>query len=197
MVHPSSAELVKLRAVAREILDTGEESGYTVDEAIARPKSIERSVAPTRSLERSMILDAAERGAHKAGMSTDSFSGSLELVSYDRGLVVRYRVKRGSPDRKSGGLKFICGAGSALISAEPDALIATEQWILGYQTDDEHTATALLAGRVIGWSGDGPVKLDLDSIIDLTEVTPPSGFRSSDEGLDGFSDDFGEESGLG
>jgi hypothetical protein len=196
MVHPSSEERERLLAIAREIRDTGEESGYAVDEAIARHEAFSRGRAPANALERSLIVEAAERGAHAAGMHSKARTGGLELISSDRGSEIRYRVKRGRPN-KSGDIEFICASQSSLLVSDPDTLIPCEKWILGYDVDENHALTALLAGRIVSWTGDGPVTLILDSVIDLMETPPPSGFVSTDEGLEGFGDDFGEESGLG
>lgn len=104
-----------------------------------------------------------------------------------------FRVKRVTLSQDND-LVVVCGAGSSLLVVDPEGLLRQERWILGFLTsDDNHTIDRLLAAEVVNWTGDGPYRLVFGTVIELDEELPPQGFRSTDEGLDGFD----EEEGLG
>ncbi len=187
MSRPSIAELDLLRQIAREIRETTDESGYTVDVALRQHPSFTLSRTPASTLERSIVLDAARRGASVAGAGVDEVSGGLDIITTGNGAIRRYRLKRMAVT-VSGELEAVCGIGSSLLVSDPESLIPEERWLLGFTTGDDHAIDRLLAAEIVGWRGTGPVHLEFGSIIDLEAKLPPRGFSSTDEGLDGFED---------
>jgi hypothetical protein len=65
MVRPPDAEIANLMRVSREIRDTADESGYTVSAAVRQHEAFSRTRGPASALERSLVLDAARRGASR------------------------------------------------------------------------------------------------------------------------------------
>jgi len=159
-----------------------------VDVAVGQHDAFTQSEGPASLLERALVLDAAQRGASQAGFGIERVSGSLDLLAAEDATLRRYRIKRVTLD-KDGNYGAICGAGSALLTSDPDSLFVEEKWIFGYTTADDHTIDSLIAAEIVGWDGDGPVRLRFGPVIDLSEHKPPRGFVSTDEGLDGFEDD--------
>lgn len=197
MVRPSESEIAKLRQVAREICESAEEGGHSVEGALRQHESFVQSRGPGSALERALVLDAARRGAVSAGLMVDSVSGGLEIVAMSGLDVRRYRVKR-VEQKQDGQIVALCGVGSSLLVADPEAIGRDENWILGFMTAEDHTVARLFAAEVIDWSGTGPVRLKLGPLIDLTDQPAPRRFISSDEDLEGFDDDefgFGTDAG--
>lgn len=193
MSRPTVVELDVLRTIAREIRDTAEESGYTVSTAIAQHEAFGRSRGPASNLERSLVLDAARRGASQAGAgAVEVPGGGLDIMTSGGGAIRMFRVKRVTLSQDNE-LVVVCGAGSSLLVADPEGLLRQERWVLGFVTSDDHTVDRLLAAEVVNWTGDGPYRLVFGTVIELDEELPPQGFWSADEGLDGFD----EEEGLG
>ncbi|HEY3716988.1 MAG TPA: hypothetical protein VGL39_20880 [Jatrophihabitantaceae bacterium] len=189
MVHPSPDETRHLKAIAREMFESGEESGYLVGVATAHHPAFSRSRRPSSALERELVLDAVRRAASREGVFVEDLSGGVDLVTSDGGHIRRYRVKRG--ERSTSGYRFVCGLGSSLLTAEPDGLFVEDRWLLGYISSDDHTLDEVVAAEVVGHRGDGggPVVLILGTVIRLSDAPPPDGFTSTDEGLSGFDDD--------
>lgn len=188
MVRPSNAEIDGLMQVAREIRDTTDESGYSVDVAVGQHRAFSHSRGPASALERSLVLDAARRGASQAGFGIEDVSGGLDIVTYDDLTLRRYRVKRITVTA-DGELEAVCGAGSSLIVASPDSIFREEKWVLGFITSGDHTIERLVAAEIVNWRGDGPVRLEFGTVIELTDSQPPRGFVSTDEDLEGFEED--------
>ena len=198
MVRPSDAEIAGLMQVAREIRDTTDESGYRVELAVGQHGAFSHTRAPASALERSLILDAARRGAFRAGLGTEEVSGSLDIITMSDGTIRRYRVKRVNLTAE-GNYEVICGRGSSLLVSDPESLFREEKWILGYVTSDDHTIERLIAAEIVNWRGEGPVYLVFRTIVDLSDNQPPRGFTSTDEGLPGFEEedsDAGDVSGF-
>lgn len=185
MVHPTAREIEALKTVAREVRDTAEESGYSVDRAVGQHASFSRTRGPASALERSMVLDAARKGAIAAGVSSDDVSGGLDLVTFADGVVRRFRVKRMNVTR-DGDYEVLCGEGSTLLVSDYESMFREEKWIFGYVMSDDHSIDRLVAAEIVDWRGNGPVRLLFGTIIDLSDDQPPRGFVSTDEGLDGF-----------
>lgn len=187
MIRPSATEIDRLKQVAQEVRDSTEESGFYVDVAVGQHEAFTQSEGPASLLERTLVLDAAQRGASQAGFGIERVSGSLDLLATGGTTLRRYRVKRITLN-KEGVYGAICGAGSALLVSDPLSIFTEEKWIFGYITADDHTIDSLVAAEIVGWDGDGPVRLRFGTVIDLSEHKPPRGFVSTDEGLDGFED---------
>lgn len=187
MSRPSDEEIAKLRAVAQEIHDSGDESGYLVGVATSQHRAFAKSQRPASALERELFLDAARRAGSREGLYIEEESGGLDLVAVAGTKLRKYRVKRGARTA-DGEYRFVCGAGSSLLTAETNGLITEERWILGYLSSDDHTVDEVIAAEVIGHIGDGPVTLLLGTIITLSRTPTPGGFKSTNEGLDGFGD---------
>lgn len=198
MVRPSDAEIADLMQVAREIRDTTDESGYSVGVAVRQHEAFSRTRGPASALERSLVLDAARRGASQAGLWIEDVSGGLDIVTTSDCTIRRYRVKRVKLNAQ-GDYEVICGEGSSLLVSDPESLLHEEKWIFGYILSDDHTIDRIMAAEIVNWRGDGPVYLELGPQIDLSADQPPRGFTSTDEGLPGFDeedDDAGEVSGF-
>lgn len=194
MVRLTDFELSALHSVASEIRSFVEELAHTVDTALDQHESFRRTKVPSSDLERALVMDGARRGASRAGLSSRDESNGLEVIS-TANLTERYfRVKRVTV-KADGEVDAICGRGSSLLVREPDTLMVQEKWILGFTTDDDHTIDRLFVAEVRDWleTGPGPVHLVLGPIIDLTTGTPPRGFTSTDEDLEGFEDEEGME----
>ncbi|MFL6163605.1 MAG: hypothetical protein ACJ74U_15455 [Jatrophihabitantaceae bacterium] len=188
MVHPPADEIRRLKVVAREMLESGEESGYLVGVATRQHDAFGKSRRPSSALERELFLDAVRGVASREGFGLEEPNGGLDLIDYGDGRLRRYRVKRGTRTA-SGEYNFLCGLGSSLLTSEPDTLLPEDRWVLGYICNDDHTLDEVIAGEVVGSEGAGPVKLVLGPIIRLSDAPPPKGFTSTEEGLDGFDDD--------
>lgn len=196
MVHPSAGEIQRLQAVAREMFESGDESGYLVGVATAQHRAFRRSRRPSSALERELFVDAARRAASREGFGIDDTNGGVDLIALEGRRLRKYRVKRGSKTA-AGDYRFMCGLGSSLLTTEPDTLYVEERWILGYLSSDDHTLEEVIAAQVVGSEGAGPVNLLLGTIIRLSDAPPPKGFTSTDEGLEGFDDDDAGEAGVG
>lgn len=192
MVRPPDAEIAKLMQVAHEIRDTTDESGFTVGEAVRQHEAFSHTRGPASALERSLILDAARRGASQAGLGPEDVSGGgLDIVTMSDSTIRRYRLRRVKLNA-GGEYEVICGMGSSLLVSDPESLLREEKWIIGYVTSDDHTIEHLIAAEVVDWRGNGPVYLVLRTIVDLSDDQPPRGFTSTDEDLPGFEEEEGE-----
>jgi len=187
MSHPSDVEIQRLKAVAREMIESGDESGYLVGVAAAQHSSFGNTRRPSSAMERELFLDAARQAASREGLGIEEPCGGVDLIGVGGNYIRRYRIKRGART-SAGDFKFVCGLGSSLLTTEPDTLYIEERWILGYLSSNDHTVEEVIAAQVIGHKGDGPVELVLGPIIPLSDGPLPDGFTSTDEGLDGFDD---------
>lgn len=197
MSHLSAAEVARLDLVAHEMYETGEESGYTVDVAVGQHRSFRRTGHAASYLERNLLLDAIEQTAAQHGIHPQPAQNALDLISQDGDTIRKYRVKRATRDADGQPVVY-CSVGSNLLVTEPEeGLLRQEKWILGYITDKHHTVTEVFVGEIVDWSdaGKGPVRLKLRNVVVLSGATPPPGFVSTEEGLDGF--DSGSEAGEG
>ncbi|WP_300014909.1 hypothetical protein [Pseudonocardia sp.] len=185
------SEIAVLRQVAREIRESTEESGYKVGVAVRQHGAFSQTRGPASALERSLVLEAARRGASQAGLTFEAASGSLDIITNCGDTIRYYRVKHVKLTA-AGEYKVICGEGSSLLVTEPESLLREEKWILGYTLSDDHTIERLIAAEIVGWRGEGPVCLTLGSIIVLTDDPSPRGFTSTDEDLPGFEDEDGD-----
>ncbi len=79
------------------------------------------------------MLDAARRGASRAGLATEEVSGSLDIITMSDSTIRRYRGKRVKLTAE-GNYEVICGQGSSLLVSEPESLLREEKRILGYVT---------------------------------------------------------------
>jgi hypothetical protein len=191
MVRPPDTEILQLQAIAREMLDSGEESAYLVALAVGQHASFVNSRRPASAMARELYIDAARRGASQQGVGIDETNGGLDLITVSGNRVRRYRVKQ-AERLASGSYKFVVGLGSRLLTSEPDSLLIEERWILGYLRGDDETLDEVIAAEVVGSEGDGPVTLLLGTIIRLSTAPPPSGFTSTKEDLPGFGEEDGE-----
>lgn len=196
MVHPPEDEVRRLKSVAHEMCESGDESGYLVGVATGQHGSFRHSRRPSSALERELFLDAARGVASREGFFIDETNGGVDLIAGDGGDLRKYRIKRGTR-AADGTYRFVCGLGSSLLTAEADSLYSESRWLLGYISGDDHTLEDVIAAEVVGSEGNGPVRLRLGTIIQLTGITPPPGFTSADEGLDGFDEEEGEEGDVG
>ncbi|CAB4887355.1 unannotated protein [freshwater metagenome] len=190
MVHPSAAEIRRLKAVAREMRDTTDESAHSVDGALKLNPAFATSKRPAGVLERELVMDAARRGAIDAHFTISTEGGGLELIAHDDTCIRTYRLKRVTM-KQTGDFQAVCGAGSSLLRADPDSFFREEKWVLGFVTDDDHTLKTVIAAEIVGWSGLGPVTLHFGAVINLSDTQPPRAFTSTNEGLDGFDDEDG------
>src|SRR4051794_35483180 len=128
MVRPSGAEIADLQRVAREIRDTADESGFSVEKAVGLHGAFSQTRGPASALERSLVLDAARRGASQAGLTMEEVSGGLNIITTTDNVIRRFRVKSVTLTAE-GALEVICGLGSSLLRAEPETLLREELWI--------------------------------------------------------------------
>ncbi|TFV52496.1 hypothetical protein [Blastococcus sp. TF02A-35] len=194
MVRPPETEVHSLKAIAREMSEIGDESGYLVGVATDQHRSFRRTRRPASALERELFLDAARRAASREGFAIEEVSGGVDLIASGGGHLRKYRVKRGTRTA-DGAYRFVCGLGSSLLTTEVDALFVEERWLLGYISSEDHTLDEIIAAEVVGSEGNGPVTLLLGAVIPLIDMTPPPNFTSTEEGLDGFDDEEGTEDG--
>lgn len=190
MVRPQDPEILQLQAIARDMLDAGEESAYLVDLGVALHPAFSNSRRPSSAMARELYIEAARRGASQHGLGIDESNGGLDLITVSGGRIRRYRVKQGE-QLASGGYKFVTGLGSRLLTSEPDSLYIEERWILGYLRSDDHTLSEVIAAEVVGSEGEGPVTLLLGTVVHLSSTPPPAVFTSTDEDLPGFDDEDG------
>jgi hypothetical protein len=192
MVRLTDHELVGLLHVAEEIRNSMEEFGFTVDAALSQHDAFGRNRVPGSSLERSLILEAARKGASQAGLGIDEESGKLEIIT-SANLTMRYFRIKSVTVKADGGVSAICGRGSSLLVRDHSSLYDEEKWIIGYTLAEDHMVERLFTAEVVSWleKGSGPVELVLGPLVDLTQTTPPRGFTSSDEGLEGFEGEAG------
>lgn len=194
MVRPPDSEIHHLKAIAQEMSEIGDESGYLVGVATDQHASFRRTRRPASALARELFVDAARRAASREGFAIDEVSGGVDLITSGGGHLRKYRVKRGTRTA-DGAYRFVCGLGSSLLTSEIDALFVEERWLLGYISSEDNTLDEIVAAEVVGSEGNGPVTLLLGAVIPLIDMAPPPNFTSTDEGLDGFEGDEGTEDG--
>lgn len=185
-------ELEDLLKVADEIRSSLEAEGYTVDSALDMNDAFRDTKICASDLERAIVLKAARRSASQTGLGSRDESNSLDITSSTDFIERYFRVKR-VKITADGEIAAICNRGSSLLVNETDMLMTQEKWIFGFTISEDRLIDRMFVAEVRDWhdSGHGPVRLVLGPIVDLMRSTPPRGFTSTDEGLEGFDDEEG------
>lgn len=195
MVHLSEAVVSKLKSVGREVIETVEAEGYTITAALQQNDAFVQSKRPASDLERELVVKGARLGARSEGLWIEHNAGGVALTVEDNGRLVRFHIRKVRLT-KAGEYKALCNEGSSLLRSEP-ALIPDDNWVFGFVMGEDHTLTRLIAAEIVGFTGNRPMRLLFDDIIDLMHVDPPLRFTSADEELEGFEDLEDEDSGVG
>lgn len=203
-------------SIATEIEEAVDAEGYTVEVAMAVNPSFTSAHARAMLL-RDIVTDAAARAASRAGIiDFQTVNGTGKELRYsDGGTDYRFRIRRAH--RVGDLLAVRANSDSALANLEEpeDFLIMpTEQWVLGWHTDDEGVVADAFIARVLPGEGDsnclnlGPQYALLSGgsfgpggqPLAQSPDGPDDGFTPTEQGLPGFDttdEQGGEEGGEG
>jgi hypothetical protein len=195
----------RMHQLADEIRETFEERGFRIGQAVQLDGAFGRSRRPQSTLGRALVLDAVEEATARIGLGYRTVTGGgcdiIDVVDFaDR----RFRVRKAEVDPDTGDYKIISPSDSILtVDAEPDSLLPTERWVLGYTVDDDGLVVDIFAAEVRGITQETVPRLELGPVTLLGaggSATPPTGggFLPPDEddlGDDLDDGDFGDDTG--
>lgn len=198
-MYVTLAFMKRMHQLADEIRETFEDRGWKIEKATQLDPAFSKTRRSRSSLGRDLVLDAIEEATTRIGLGCQSVSGGgRDVINLVDGADRRFRVRKADIDPDTGEYDIICTSDSILVitDAEPDSLILTERWVLGYTVDDEGMVVDIFAGRVLGITEDAVPRLRLGTVTLLGisgTPTPPSGrgFQPADE--DDLGNEFGQD----
>jgi hypothetical protein len=193
----------RMHQLADEIRETFEDRGWRIEKATQLDPAFSKTRRSRSSLGRDLVLDAIEEATTRIGLGSQSVcGGGRDVIDLVDGADRRFRVRKADIDPDTGGYNIISTSDSILVitDAEPDALILTERWVLGYTVDGEGMVVDIFAGRVLGVTDDAVPRLKLGTVTLLgTSGSPTSpsgrGFQPADE--DDLGGEFGQDDVVG
>lgn len=190
------AELELLGQIADELREVFEERSHRVDVAL----STDRSFGSGRSrsaLTRDLAMHAVSGTASRIGLDFRPVNGDgRELRYLSRTLDRRYRVRR-AHRHGDGSLQVTANSESALAGDAAESLFPTERWVFGWTLTGDGLIDDVFAAEVVGFIEGRPGRLDLGPAVALGSAGgfPSGGFSPSEEDLDGFDDEAGDDTG--
>lgn len=192
----------RMHALADEIRETFEDRGWKIEKATQLDPAFSRSQRSRSALGRDLVVDAVETGAARLGLGfRTGCGGGYDVVDIDENVDRRFRVRKAEVCAESESYEIIGGSDSILkvSDAEPDSLIATERWVLGYTIDGEGLVVDIFAAKVLRMTDEAVPHLRLGPItaLGVGRAPVPSSrgrFRPADE--DSLGDDFDDAGGV-
>lgn len=182
-----------MHQLADEIRETFEDRGWKIDKATGLDPAFGRSRRSRSSLGRDLVLDAIDETAGRLGLACRSVGGGgCEVIDLTDGADRRFRVRKADVNPETGEYEIVSTSESILVitDAEPDSLIPTERWVLGYTVDGEGMVVDVFAARILGITEEQVPRLRLGTVTLLgaggTLLPQGQGFQPADE------DDLGE-----
>lgn len=149
------ASMRRMHQLADEIRETFEDRGWKIEKATQLDLAFSKTRKSRSSLGRDLVLDAIDEATIRIGLGCRSVSGGgRDVIDLVDGADRRFRVRKADIDPDNGEYDIICTSDSILViaDAEPESLIPTERWVLGYTVDDEGMIVDIFAARVLGIS---------------------------------------------
>lgn len=192
MSQPSDAVLDKLRMIAADLQEVVAERGYRVDVALDVDPAFGSGQARAWLL-RDLVMEAIDEAASRVGVEFQTINGGgRELQTVADGVIRRFRCKsasRNSDDQ----IEVLANSDAPLMVGEDDgSLYAVEPWVFGYISSTAAVLDEVFVAPIIDFVEGTPGHFALGQAIQLLgpELPPrSSGFRPTDEGLEGFEDD--------
>jgi len=139
----------RMHQLADEIRETFEDRGWKIEKATQLDLAFRKTRRSRSSLGRDLVLDAIEEATTRIGLGCQSVSGGgRDVIDLVDGTDRRFRVRKADIDPETGEYDIICKSDSILVvtDTEPESLIPTERWVLGYTVDDEGMVVDIFAG---------------------------------------------------
>jgi len=198
MSHLTTAERVQLEDVADEILELLGERGHHVTVALDADEEFRVGNRPRSAMIRALVIRGFQRGASRAGVGCSSGRGGTWQIHTVGGSTERiFRLRRAV--EIEGEYRIEAADDSILRDLEGNLLLQQEPWVFAYTCDSEDGVDELFAAPVLGYVDGKPGHLRLGEpvMFGATGFTGPgTGFKSTDDGLEGFDDDLEEGGGL-
>jgi hypothetical protein len=193
----------RMHQLADEIRETFEDRGWKIEKATQLDRAFGKSRRSRSSLGRDLVLDAIDETVGRIGLACRSVGGGgCEVIDLADGVDRRFRVRKADVEPETGEYEIVCTSDSILVvtDTEPDSLIPTECWVLGYTADGEGMVIDIFAARVLGMTAEPVPRLKLGTVTLLGAngtLTPPSGrgFQPADE--DDLGGGFGPDEEFG
>ena len=146
------------------------------------------------------MLDAVEEATLRIGLGCQTVSGGgCDIIDLVDGTDRRFRVRKADVDAETGEYDIISTSDSILVltDVEPESLIPTERWVLGYTADSDGMIADIFAARVVGITQGAVPRLRLGMVTALgvrgtpTTLSSGQGFQPADE--DDLGGQFGQD----
>lgn len=190
MSHPNQEQLAKLRMIAAELQEVVAERGYRVDVALDVDPAFGSGQARAWLL-RDLVMDAIDESASRVGVEFQTINGGgRELQTLGDGVIHRFRCK--SASRVSDDQIGVLASSNSPLVVEEDGMYAVEPWIFGYISSSSTMLDEVFIAPILGFVEGNPGHFELGRPIQLLGAELPTkgtGFKPSDEGLEGFEDD--------
>lgn len=193
-----------MHLLADELRETFSERGHAIQRALRADKAFKRTRRSQSSLVRDLVLDGVEVATSRIGLGCIPVpGGSRDVQAVIDGADRRFRVLKARFDAEAGDYEIVASSDAimTITESEPDALMPTERWVLGYTVDDDGILVQIFAARVYGLSEESVPRLVLGPVTELgTKAGPPSptgGFHPVDEEDLGVLDEDDDDEGYG
>ncbi|MBP2452391.1 hypothetical protein [Mycolicibacterium lutetiense] len=190
MSRPDEVQLEKLGMIASELQEVIAERGYRVDVALNVDPAFGSGQARAWLL-RDLVMDAIDESASRVGVEFQTINGGgRELQTVGNGVIHRFRCK--SASRISDDQIEVLASSDSPLVVEEGGMYAVEPWIFGYISSSPTMLDEVFIAPILDFVEGNPGHFDLGRPIQLlgSELPPKgSGFKPSDEGLEGFGDD--------
>jgi hypothetical protein len=200
MSHLTLAERVLLEVVAEEILELLGERGHHVTVALDADDEFRVGNRPRSAMIRALVIRGFKQGAWRAGIGCSNGRGGTWQIHTVGGSTERiYRLLR-AVKVEGGGYRIEAANDSILHGLDADLLLQQAPWVYAYTCDSEDGVAELFAAPVLGYVDGKPGHLTLGEPVMLGApgaTDPGKGFKSTDDGLEGFDEDDLEEDGGG
>lgn len=197
MSQPPDVELEQLRMIAADLQEVVAERGYRVDVALDADPAFGSGQARAWLL-RDLVMEAIDEAASRVGVEFQIITGGgRELQTVADGVIRRFRCKsarRNADDQ----IEVLANSDAPLTVAEDEgSLFTVEAWVFGYISSSSAGLDEVFIAPITDFIEGNPSRFGLGQAIQLLGPDLPprgSGFKPTDEGLEGFDDD-GEATG--
>ena len=197
MSQLTPAERLQLEDVAEEILELLGERGHHVTTALDTDEEFRSGNRPRSAMVRALVLHGFSRGAARAGAGVSSGRGGTRQLHTINGSTERiFRLRQAA--RMDGEYRIEAANDAILHGLDADSLLQQEPWVFAYTADSDDGIDELFVAPVLGYVDGKPGHLRLGDPVVLGAASPTApggGFRSPEEGLEGFEDEDLEEGG--